>query len=202
MMKKTKHGFTLIELLMVIAIIALLASIVLASLSGARKKALDSAGAQDLNQIKNALELFRSKYGRYPANPSLGDSFGYGYSCWDSNAGVCQSHRDSGRLSVLNEFMPKRPVARQRINPSSASTTGYFYKVDGTGGDYLLCLMNALSNVANRPASMFYQYIVEGLVAPIRKPLDVLAMCVGSSDATKEWGWNTQLSGYVLPQNP
>ena len=61
MMQKLRNatrGFTLIELLVVIAIIGLLASIVLVSLSSARRKARDSRRVGDLRQIQLALELF------------------------------------------------------------------------------------------------------------------------------------------------
>ncbi len=51
-------GFTLIELLVVIAIIGVLASIVLASLNTARRKARDARRITDLKQIQLALELF------------------------------------------------------------------------------------------------------------------------------------------------
>jgi len=69
MMQKLRNatrGFTLIELLVVIAIIGLLASIVLVSLSSARRKARDSRRVGDLRQIQLALELF------FDGNPSAG----------------------------------------------------------------------------------------------------------------------------------
>lgn len=53
-----KKGFTLIELLVVIAIIGVLASIVLASLNSARRKARDARRIADIKELQLALELY------------------------------------------------------------------------------------------------------------------------------------------------
>ncbi len=59
-------GFTLIELLVVIAIIGLLSSVVMASLSSARKKARDARRMADLHQIQLALEMYFNDNNTYP----------------------------------------------------------------------------------------------------------------------------------------
>jgi len=59
-------GFTLIEMLIVISIIALLASMILVGMGGARAKARDSRRIADIKNVQNALELYYSKYGFYP----------------------------------------------------------------------------------------------------------------------------------------
>jgi len=63
---KQQKGFTLIELLVVVAIIGLLSSVVLASLTTARLKAQGGALGQNLKQLQNALELYSSSNSLYP----------------------------------------------------------------------------------------------------------------------------------------
>ncbi len=53
-----KAGFTLIELLVVVSIIGILASVVLASLGGARGKASDIKIKSQLNSMRNQAELY------------------------------------------------------------------------------------------------------------------------------------------------
>ena len=55
-----KRGFTLIELLIVISIIAILVTIIVATMSGTQAKARDTRRKEDLDAVKKALELFKS----------------------------------------------------------------------------------------------------------------------------------------------
>lgn len=55
-----KKGFTLIELLVVIAIISILATLGVASYSGAQTRARDARRKSDLDAIKKALEIMKS----------------------------------------------------------------------------------------------------------------------------------------------
>jgi prepilin-type N-terminal cleavage/methylation domain-containing protein len=60
---RARTGFTLLELLVVVAIISLLSSAVLASLSGARKQAKITRMVEDFRQIETAFELYRTRVG-------------------------------------------------------------------------------------------------------------------------------------------
>jgi len=62
-------GFTLIELLIVMAIIAILISIGLASFNRAQQQARDSQRKANIEQIRGALEQYYSDYNVYPSAP-------------------------------------------------------------------------------------------------------------------------------------
>ena len=62
-------AFTLLELLIVVAIIALLASMVLGALAGARKKTMVARARSEIAQLKAALSMYDSEHGRFPRRP-------------------------------------------------------------------------------------------------------------------------------------
>lgn len=69
-----RKGFTLIELLIVISIIGILASLVLASYSGAQAKARDGVRKSDLAQMKRALELVKADCAGGAWYPNIADT--------------------------------------------------------------------------------------------------------------------------------
>lgn len=63
---KNKQGFTLIEMLIVVAIIAILASIILVGLGPTQSLGRDARRVSDLHEVQNGLELYYSAKGQYP----------------------------------------------------------------------------------------------------------------------------------------
>lgn len=56
---KGQRGFTLLEIVFAVAIVAILASVVLANISEAKKKSRDTQRISDLQQIQVALKMYR-----------------------------------------------------------------------------------------------------------------------------------------------
>lgn len=64
--KNYQFGFTLVELLVVITIIALLTTMGMIGYTNATRKSRDGRRQADLEQIRTALELYRSDNSAYP----------------------------------------------------------------------------------------------------------------------------------------
>lgn len=101
-----QQGFTLIELLVVVSIIALLSSVVLGSVSVARRRGIDAAIIQDVKQLQNAAELYYTANRAYPA--------GEYQSTWTSNGGVRVD--ESGVAALLSPFLKSMPRVRHLEN--------------------------------------------------------------------------------------
>jgi prepilin-type N-terminal cleavage/methylation domain-containing protein len=70
--RATRKGFTLIEILIVVAIIAILASVVLVGLGPTQQAGRDSRRISDLSEAQNGLELYYNKCGIYPGDSACG----------------------------------------------------------------------------------------------------------------------------------
>lgn len=64
-MLKDKRGFTLVELLVTMAIIAVLLGVALVSFRGVRAVARDGQRKTELEEIRSALEVYRTDTGAY-----------------------------------------------------------------------------------------------------------------------------------------
>ncbi len=123
-MKKIKanKGFTLIELLVVVAIIGILATVILSSLSKARSKARDAKRLADMKAIYDALAMYESDHGYVPITYTYSGANSGG---WDNSVAG-----DFLPFLVTGGYMskvPVDPINRDTHNDSIYGSNDYFY---------------------------------------------------------------------------
>ena len=121
-----RKGFTLIEILIVVAIIAILASVVLVGLGPTQLAGRDARRLSDLHETQNGLELYFNKCGYYPGT-SVASPCG-AWAAVSSWAGLTTSLTGAG-LSI-------RQVP---TDPKAGGT--YWYGTDATGGSYIVAAL-------------------------------------------------------------
>jgi general secretion pathway protein G len=117
----SRRGFTFVELLVVVTIIVLLSAIGLASYSQVNKKARDSKRKSDLEQIRTALEIYRTDQGSYPAS-GAGDG-SLDLSCTTGS----ETLKSSDGTRTYMDPIPCDPKSDQTYvyTPSAAPITSY-----------------------------------------------------------------------------
>ena len=149
-----KRGFTLIELLVVVAIIGVLATIVMSSVTSLREKARVSNLTQELHQLQTALEVYYVDNGHYPPlDDDPGDQAFIGGSLNLSNPTyfayfnshmeeyidlsflVNYNYQDIGILSFV--YLPNNhPYCTPDSNSRGQTYSFFFFSYDGIIEDY------------------------------------------------------------------
>lgn len=127
---KYNRGFTIPELIVVIAIISILSGIVLFNVSAASQKSRDADRQADLKTLQSAIELYKQRYGRYPARCTNNQS-------WSGQIGTQFACRDGSSQYIVGlapEFIPALP-SDPKLN---GNDSGYVYAVNTAGTVYKL----------------------------------------------------------------
>lgn len=142
----SKRGFTLIELLVTIAIIGILSSVILVSLSSAQIKSRDAKRIAEVRQIQSALEMYYTSYGRYPVSGGCGATFPN--SGWINSVECLSDGRwfRNGATNYLSEFIPSDPV--DPINQINSWRGVYSYYSQGYNNQWYM-LVFALEKYPN-----------------------------------------------------
>lgn len=117
MTKNHSKGFTLIELLIVIAIIGLLATLAIVSLTTAQKKSRDAKRLADLKTLQNGVEIYFRENSVYPI----------------TTAATNQTWVNFG--ATIQQFVSNMP-----IDPMNDDASGYVYSYasNDAGTEYIL----------------------------------------------------------------
>ena len=118
-------GFTLIELLVVIAIIGTLASIVLASLNGARNSARLVKARAEVNQLRKAIAFLEGDTNQWPGHKTIDDveSGASGNEIWDL------TDPSAGLMATDGNF-PNWSGPYMQVIPLDPWGNNYFFDTD------------------------------------------------------------------------
>lgn len=124
-MSWSKRGFTIVELAVVIAVIAILATITSVSYTKVMAKSRATAHVADLQTYQQALERYKTKNGNYPVSTS-----------W--------TFQRAAPTSFLSVLVPTYAQSLPDLPDGSASSTSnntYAYKSSTDGIDYKIIFL-------------------------------------------------------------
>lgn len=146
-----KLGFTIVELIVTIAVIGILASITVVAYNGTQAKARDADRKSDLQNIADAIKLYRTKYGN---DIQTGSGCG-----WSGNGSGYFNYSDGGSYpaSILSCLTGAGYLNTTFIDPSGCTTVsgscsgkGIYMKYScGTGDSAITYLYARLETSGN-----------------------------------------------------
>ncbi len=136
-MNITERGLSLIELMVVVSIIAILSALLYANFNEGGEQARDAERKADLRTIQSALELYKNRYGRYPAGCNSAGT-------WSGQVGTAYTCASGSQYitALAPEFLPVLPTD-PKLN---GSQSGYVYTTNTAGTVYKLMVKNTVES--------------------------------------------------------
>jgi len=134
----TRHGFTLIEILIVVAIIAILASVVLIGLGPTQQSGRDAKRLSDLRETQTGLELFYAKCGYYPGSAS---------------AGACTGSGAVNDWADMTSALTGASIGVTQVPNDPTTGATYYYSQEQNGSSYVIG-----AKLENKNGSAFQGY--------------------------------------------
>lgn len=136
-MWKNNFGFTLIEVLVVVSIIGILSAVLAVNSIDSGKQSRDTDRQADLRAMQSAIELYKNKYGRYPAGCN-------GANVWSGQQGTIYECPTSGDTQYIVGLAPEF-ISPLPTDPKKGSGDyGYVYVTNLAGTVYKLMTMNSV----------------------------------------------------------
>ncbi len=120
-----RKGFTLIEILIVVAIIAILASVVLVGLGPTPQAGREARRLSELHEVQNGLELYYNKCGFYPGT---------------APGAVCTNGATNGYAEMSAALTGAGlSITQVPLDPNNSGTHVYYYRTNcASATQYLL----------------------------------------------------------------
>ncbi|HMO78541.1 MAG TPA: prepilin-type N-terminal cleavage/methylation domain-containing protein, partial [Candidatus Paceibacterota bacterium] len=141
----TLRGLTLIEVLVVIAIIGILAAVISVNAVKSGQISRDAKRQADLRMLQSAVELYKSKNGRYPYACNAPEGAWADVWSGQSNSGYpCQNGSTQYIMGLAPEFIPVLPYD-EKIN-ANETYSGYVYRTNAEGSVYKIMAMRTVES--------------------------------------------------------
>ena len=121
--KRNSTGFTLVELLIVVALIAILATIGTFGYQNIQARARDSKRIADLDTVKNYIQEYYNQFQYYPDVVANSDT---GYQAGTNWVGLTDKLKQAGIVDVL----PNDPLFKKTGQTSEYHSYNYFISID------------------------------------------------------------------------